>query len=290
MPLNSLKISPRRFVLTLTHCIVAVCVILFVWINVQERTLLKRHGVFAVSIGEVPILQKMMFDYPPDAQALQEFIATHELNQYTDFEDLPPKYQRDLNAIGKIPSWKGIVDLLLEKREGRSVDLSQVTLFHNIRQGEWWRLVTPTLLHYQFLHLLFNMAWLWMLGNQIEHRLGKWKLLLLTLIIALVTNVAQYLMTGPLFLGYSGVVVGMAGFIWMRQRIAPWEGYPLAKATSLFLLIFILAILALEIVALGLQVTHVINTTPNIANTAHIVGGLSGIGLAKIPFFTRKSA
>ena len=32
--------------------------------------------------------------------------------------------------------------------------------------------------------------------------------------------------------------MGMAGFIWMRQRKAPWEGYPLHPSTFSFLGLF----------------------------------------------------
>ena len=106
--------------------------------------------------------------------------------------------------------------------------------FEKIRQGEVWRLFTPCLLHFDFLHILFNMAWLWILGKQIEERIHWKKLGLLILIVGIVSNTAQYLVSGPSFLGFSGIVVGMAGFIWMRQRNAPWEGYPLSRIVFCF--------------------------------------------------------
>jgi GlpG protein len=284
-----LKITAHPLFLSLTRIIVGICVLLFVWISVQQWKVAKAQGRLAASLVQVPILKALMFEEAPDLQAIDEFVATHDLKKYDALDQLPPSYQRDLEQIEKIPAWRGVFDIMMDRLQGASNHQDHGPLFLSIRQGEVWRLVTPTFLHYQFLHLLFNMAWLWMLGEQIENRLGKWKLLLLTLILALVTNVLQYLMTGPLFLGYSGVVVGMAGFIWMRQRVAPWEGYPLAKASSLFLFIFVLAILLLEIVAIALQALKVIAFSPNIANTAHIVGGLVGMGLARIPLFYRKT-
>ena len=101
------------------------------------------------------------------------------------------------------------------------------------------------------------------------------------------SNVLQYFMSGPYFLGYSGIVVGMAGFIWMRQRQAPWEGYPLQRMTLMFILLFVVAMFALEFVAFLLQLAHVISFAPNIANTAHVVGGLAGALLGKLKFFRR---
>jgi GlpG protein len=81
----------------------------------------------------------------------------------------------------------------------------------------------------------------------------------------------------------------MAGFIWMRQRVAPWEGYPLNRTTLLFILLFVVAMFGLEFVAFILQLTHFINTSPNIANTAHVVGGLVGVLLGRLSFFKRAS-
>ncbi|MBI3236163.1 MAG: rhomboid family intramembrane serine protease, partial [Chlamydiales bacterium] len=120
-----------------------------------------------------------------------------------------------------------------------------------------------------------------------EGRISRFKLLLFILIVGIVSNTAQYLASGPYFLGYSGIVVGMAGFIWMRQRQAPWEGYPLPKATSLFFFFFVLAMVALDLIALGLRSFFSFELTANIANTAHIVGGLCGIFLGKLSFFAR---
>lgn len=283
-----LKIASRTFHLSFTYILIAVCTVLFVWINYQTRQIEQSKGVFAASIAPAPLLRNLAFDDSPEMGAVQQFIESHDLKPYQTFEQLPLKDQKALRAIDTMPSWRGFYDMYLNWLQGQAPEQENVPLFQNIREGQIWRLVTPTFLHYNFFHLLFNMAWVWTLAKQIENRLGKFKLLALTLLISIVTNVMQYLMTGPLFLGYSGVVIGMAGFIWVRQKNAPWEGYPLPKTTSLFLLIFVLAILLLEGVAFILQMTHVIGSGPNIANTAHIVGGIAGMFLAKIPYFARK--
>ena len=96
-------------------------------------------------------------------------------------------------------------------------------------------------------------------------------------------------MSGPYFIGLSGVVVGMVGFIWQRQRKAPWEGYPLNKPTILFIVIFVAVMALLEFFAFFMHLFTTFALSPNIANTAHIVGGLVGIGLGRLPFFQRKT-
>jgi len=57
-----------------------------------------------------------------------------------------------------------------------------------IRQGEVWRLFSPVLLHGTWLHILFNMAWLWLLGRQIEQRLGILKYLIFSVIVGVIAK------------------------------------------------------------------------------------------------------
>ena len=54
--------------------------------------------------------------------------------------------------------------------------------------GDWWRLVTPTLIHFGWLHVVFNCLWLWEFGQRIEHRLGGVNLLGLYVISAMASN------------------------------------------------------------------------------------------------------
>ena len=176
-------------------------------------------------------------------------------------------------AAEAIPYWKGIYSFVEQEKD---TNAPAPPMFEKIREGEIWRLFTPCLLDRGFLHILFNMAWLWILGKQIEERAGKWRMLLLIIATSIASNVAQYLVSGPFFLGFSGVVVGMAGFIWMRQKVAPWEGYPLSRMTVFFLLIFVLAMFALEVFSLAMQLFAHSPLSANIANTAHVIGGLTG--------------
>ena len=36
--------------------------------------------------------------------------------------------------------------------------------------GDWWRLVTPTLIHFGWLHVVFNCLWLWSPKPQIPYK------------------------------------------------------------------------------------------------------------------------
>lgn len=127
-----------------------------------------------------------------------------------------------------------------------------------IRNGQVWRLFTPIFIHFGILHILFNMLWLWDLGSMIEARRGPWLLLLLTLVLAGTSNLAQYVLDGPVFGGMSGVVYGLLGYIWMQGRFNPASRLSLQPQTVTFMLVWFFVCLS------GL--------VGPVANAAHAVG------------------
>ncbi len=277
----------QRLSFKLTHFIIVLCVFLFVWNSVEESRILEEGGPLAAQLDFTPVQEALLFDYPQSFKNFEDVVTTIPLKSYKELKELPPDAQALIKKAEDAPMWKGVYSLFVTAHEKGWAVAEQIPLFEKIRQGEVWRLFTPCLLHSDFLHILFNMAWAWILGKQIEERIHKVKLFLMIVIIGIIANVAQYLVSGPYFLGFSGVAVGMAGFIWIRQKKAPWEGYPLNRGTILFLFFFVIAMLGLEIMTFGLRVLSVIQVTPNIANTAHIIGGLCGIALGRLRFFAR---
>jgi GlpG protein len=132
-----------------------------------------------------------------------------------------------------------------------------------VRHGQVWRLFTPMFLHFGIIHILFNMLWLRDLGSIIEARKGWRVLLLLAFVIAAVSNVAQFLMSGPLFGGMSGVVYGLLGYVWMQGKFNPASNLHLQSQTVRLMIIWFFVCL-----------TGLIGP---IANTAHAVGAVIGI-------------
>jgi membrane associated rhomboid family serine protease len=80
-----------------------------------------------------------------------------------------------------------------------------------IAQGEWWRLLTSTLLHGSILHLLFNMYALYWLGPQLERTLGHVRFAALYILSALGGSVASYWFSDlrTLSVGASGAIFGL---------------------------------------------------------------------------------
>ncbi len=285
-PVPSIQVKERRFSFTLTHLIIAICGLLYLWNSFEEKNLEEEYGPVGETIAQTSLMKRLLFDYPYSYAYVEEIVEKFPLNTYKEEKELPPQ-AKSLLVKAQVLSWRGVYDFFMTAKKYGWDCASQVPMFEKIRQGEVWRLFTPCILHRDFLHLLFNMIWVWILLKQVEQRLKKWKIGLLILLIAVVSNTAQYLIGGPFFLGFSGVIVGLAGFIWIRQKKAPWEGYPLQKGTLFFLLLFVLAMLALELLAFSLHLFSTIQISAGIANTAHIVGGAMGMLLGRISFFGR---
>jgi GlpG protein len=132
-----------------------------------------------------------------------------------------------------------------------------------IRHGEIWRLITPIFIHMGILHILFNMLWLRDLGSMVEGRQSSIHLLVLTLVIAACSNLAQYFVSGPIFGGMSGVVYGLLAYVWIRGKFDPASGLYLHSYNVIMMLVWFFACL--------------LNIIPHVANTAHAVGLVIGM-------------
>ncbi len=142
-----------------------------------------------------------------------------------------------------------------------------------IQQGQLWRLVTPMFLHFSIFHIVFNMLWTWELGRIIEWQQGSWLLAALIFGISMVSNLAQYLVSGPLFGGMSGVIYGLFGYIWIQSLTNPRFRIRLNPVIiKLMLGWFVLCWSGLLERFFGLAV----------ANTAHSAGLASGVVMALI--------
>lgn len=136
-----------------------------------------------------------------------------------------------------------------------------------VRGGQIWRLVTPIFMHGNFIHILFNLLWLKDLGSVIEFREGPRSFLVALLWTAIVSNLAQYWMSGPLFLGISGVVFGLLGYVWMKGKFDPRAGMHLPQGVVFMMLLWVF---------LGISGAIESMTGMRVANTAHVAGLIAG--------------
>lgn len=136
-----------------------------------------------------------------------------------------------------------------------------------VTSQQWWRLIGPAFIHFSAVHFIFNLLWWSMLGAQVERKFGSSFLLLLFVFTALVSNVAQLLISGPNFGGLSGVVYGLVGFVWIVGVLKPRWGLQMPTPIVGFMLIWLVLGYA--------DVLWV-----NMANSAHTAGLLCGCALA----------
>lgn len=141
----------------------------------------------------------------------------------------------------------------------------QVLHFPALAGQEWqlWRWFGHALLHFSVMHIAFNLLWWWQLGGDIEQRLGSTKLIQLFLVSAALSGAGQYWVEGANFGGLSGVVYALVGYLWMLGYKAPQVGLSMPKPVIGFMLVWLV---------LGFMQPFMA-----IANTAHLVGLLSGV-------------
>ena len=130
-----------------------------------------------------------------------------------------------------------------------------------------WRYFTHALMHFSVMHILFNLLWWWYLGGIVEKRLGSGKLIVITIISALLSGYVQHKFSGPWFGGLSGVVYALMGYVWLRGERDPESGIYLQRGLITFALIWLIAG---WFDLFGMS----------IANGAHVTGLVVGLAMA----------
>ena len=129
---------------------------------------------------------------------------------------------------------------------------------------EFWRALTPALMHFSLMHLVFNLFWWWYLGGMVERRLGSGKLLVLLLVAAVLPNLLQFWASGPRFGGLSGVVYALLAYVWFSGRLSPARGIGLPDGMAVFMVVWLV-----------LGFADMLGTP--VANMAHLGGALIGL-------------
>ncbi|KZY30043.1 MULTISPECIES: rhomboid family intramembrane serine protease [unclassified Oleiphilus] len=143
--------------------------------------------------------------------------------------------------------------------------------------GQVWRLVTPDFIHFNVMHITFNLLMLWVLGGQLEMQKGSVSFIALTMFVSIISNIAQLLETGYFFGGLSGVVYGLVGYCWL------WKMFD----KNIF---FPNVLLKFSLVWLLLGYTPVTEWLGwgRMANAAHLYGLLSGLVWAAITLYVNE--
>ena len=141
-------------------------------------------------------------------------------------------------------------------------------------QHEYWRFFTALFLHAGFVHLLFNLFALYVLGPLLERSIGTMRFALCYLISGLASGagVVRLMSIGLVqpaqLIGASGSIMGIvgawAGFL-LRHRHAPYAKQSLANVAMI----------------VGIQIVFDIST-PQVSMAAHLCGLIAGFFLGLI--------
>jgi GlpG protein len=271
-----------------TFYVLIICTLLFIATQLTKPDVkeVPRSIPFSPLVSS-KIEKELEYDYPKAFEIIDQITSLYGENALLYPNELPKEGVFLLKQFFATPFWQGVYDPIVSWLTGKN-DWHrnlEAPLFEKIREGQIWRLFTPCLLHANILHILFNMMWLIVLGQQIEEKIGSGRYIVFIVIAAIVSNTAQYLMSGSNFIGFSGVICAMIVFIWARQRKAAWEGYQLERSTILFVTVFVLGMLAIQATSFFMEINGLSPLSAGIANTAHIAGAFTGYLLAQAKLF-----
>ena len=147
----------------------------------------------------------------------------------------------------------------------------------SLKRGELWRIITPIFMHGSMLHLAMNLMLLVSLGRLTERIQGTPKFALFVLMLAVFPNLLQglspeWMRGSPNFVGISGVVYGLFGYIWIRSTLHPEMGVVIPMP---------MVVIFVGMIVFGLAV-GISEAIPGwrLADLCHLGGLLVGIAVA----------
>lgn len=141
-----------------------------------------------------------------------------------------------------------------------------------IKEGEWWRFITPIFLHIGFFHLFMNTMALYYLGMTVERLYGSWRFLFIYLLAGFFGTLGSFLFTSSLSAGASGAIFGLFGALLYFGTVY----------RHLFFKTMGTNIIGLVVLNLGLGLL-----IPGIDNAGHIGGLIGGFLAASIVHLPR---
>lgn len=142
----------------------------------------------------------------------------------------------------------------------------------NIKNGEYYRLITSMFMHFGIEHIANNMLILVLLGGKLEDIMGHFKFFIIYMLSGVLSNLASdwaQTMTGDFAVsaGASGAIFGVVGALLASLVLSKGK----IKNLSLYQIV----------VSLGLMLYAGFKTT-GVDNIAHVGGAVSGVFIGLI--------
>ena len=110
-----------------------------------------------------------------------------------------------------------------------------------VMQGEYWRLLTVSLVHGSLIHLGFNMYALWIIGPLAEALYGRAMYVAIYLLAALGGSIASYLFNATPAVGASGAIFGLFGLVfvsvWVHKPALARQAQALTRQIGILIVI-----------------------------------------------------
>lgn len=139
---------------------------------------------------------------------------------------------------------------------------------------------TYPLLHGGVLHFLGNMAFLFCFGNAVNAKLGHWQFLVVYFLLGMFAGLAWLALgTGPMLIGASGAIMGIAGVFFVLYPLNNVQVFLLLFPFYFRPLMFEISSCWVVLFAMAWDFFGTILLNSRIAYVCHLGGELVGVGL-----------
>jgi len=177
----------------------------------------------------------------------------------------PPATLMLIVALGAVFGWQISTGALASEE---SIIAAGALVRERIAQGEWWRLLSATVLHGGVEHIVGNAMSLYILGKASEHAYGTRSMLLIYLASGIAGSVLSAAMGPGPSVGASGAIFGLMGAV----MVLFWKHHHQLMVRDKRIGV-VVAAWALFTIGTGL-------VTPMIDNAAHLGGMFGGMAVA----------
>jgi len=177
----------------------------------------------------------------------------------------PPATLMLIVALGAVFGWQISTGALASEE---SIIAAGALVRERIAQGEWWRLLSATVLHGGVEHIVGNAMSLYILGMASEHAYGTRSMLLIYLASGIAGSVLSAAMGPGPSVGASGAIFGLMGAV----MVLFWKHHHQLMVRDKRIGV-VVAAWALFTIGTGL-------VTPMIDNAAHLGGMFGGMAVA----------
>ena len=195
--------------------------------------------------------------------------APRPVDVRVDFEHgmgyAPPATLTLIVVLGAIFGWQLSTGALASEE---SIIAAGALVRERVAQGEWWRLLSATVLHGNFEHIVGNAVSLYILGMASEHAFGTRSMLVIYIASGIAGSVLSAAMSPGPSVGASGAICGLMGAV----MVLFWKHHSALMVRDKRIGV-VVAVWALVTIAAGL-------VTPMIDNAAHLGGMFGGMAVA----------